>query len=103
MAGINQGKMWNKYGMKQEKTSPGNRDFSGWAKKWEFHGKSGNFHLEAPGVEGSGTLRGRAEPQVQTLHEPLGVAHVLQVPERPQIQHLHGLRDVLHLGWSSTG
>jgi len=54
-------------------------------------------HLEALGVEVLLALSSHLQPGVQALHQGLGVAHILEVPVGPEVQHLHRLGDVLHL------
>lgn len=54
-------------------------------------------HLEALGVEAFLAFSSHLQPGVQALHQGLGVAHVLEVPVGPEVQHLHRLGDVLHL------
>ena len=60
------------------------------------------MHLKALGVDGAGVVRGSLQLAVHHLHHVLCVADVLQVPVGPQVQHLHGLADVLHLERTHT-
>lgn len=60
-------------------------------------------HLEALGVEALLAVSGHLQPRVQAPHQRLGVADVLEVAVGAEVQHLHGLGDVLHLhgaGWA---
>lgn len=60
-------------------------------------GQGARAHLEALGVEALLAVSGHLQPRVQAPHQRLGVADVLEVAVGAEVQHLHGLGDVLHL------
>ena len=54
-------------------------------------------YLEVPGHDGFPVILNLSELGFQALHLVFHLHDILEIPLSPQVQHLNGLRHVLHL------